>query len=66
MKQDSLSDESKQKLKEQLSEVDRQLRTMDWDKQQNQFNPGMEEKYAQLKAEHDTITKKLAAEGEQA
>jgi thiamine biosynthesis lipoprotein ApbE len=62
IKSDSLSEEAKQKLKEQLNEVDRQLRTMDWDKQQNQFNAGMEEKYSQLKAQHENLAKKLAEE----
>ena len=61
-KQTEASDGVTLQLKEKLGEIDRQLLTMEWDKKQNQFNPGMESKYIQLKAEHDSITKKLNGE----
>ncbi len=46
-------------LKERLESVDKKLMTMAWDKEHNQLNVGVEEKYAKLKAEHDAIVKKM-------
>ncbi len=61
-KQSDIGEEVLLQIKEKLGEVNRQLLTMDWDKRHNQFNPGMEAKYSQLKAEHDTLVKKLSGE----
>jgi len=54
-----VSEEARLQIKEKLGEISIQLLTMDWDKRHNQFNPGMETKYTQLKAEHDSLVKKL-------
>ncbi len=51
-------------LKGRLEAVDKQIMTMEWDKEHNQLNAGVEEKYAQLKAEHDAIVRKMNGSGE--
>ncbi len=55
-----LTDKQLTELKERLESVDKQLMTMEWDKEHNQLNAGIEEKYAKLKAEHDAIVKKMS------
>lgn len=55
----ALTEKQLSELKGRLEAVDKQLMTMEWDKEHNQLNAGVEEKYAQLKAEHDAITKKM-------
>ena len=54
-----LTEKQASELKERLESVDKQLMTMAWDKEHNQLNAGIEEKYAKLKAEHDVIIKKM-------
>ncbi len=54
-----LTEKQASELKERLESVDKQLMTMEWDKEHNQLNAGIEEKYAKLKAEHDAIIKKM-------
>ena len=53
------SNEETTSMRERLGEVNRILLTFEWDKQNNQFNPGMESKYAKLVTERDELTKKL-------
>ncbi len=59
-----LTEKQVSELKGRLEAVDKQLMTMEWDKEHNQLNAGIEEKYAQLKAEHDAIVKKINGSGE--
>lgn len=59
-----LTEKQVSELKGRLEAVDKQLMTMEWDKEHNQFNAGVEEKYAHLKAEHDAIVKKINGSGE--
>ena len=54
-----LTEKQASELKERLESVEKQLMTMKWDKEHNQLNAGVEEKYAKLKAEHDAIVKKM-------
>lgn len=54
-----LTEKQASELKERLESVDKQLMTMQWDKEHNQLNAGIEGKYAKLKAEHDSIVKKM-------
>ena len=42
-------------IKAKLREVDRQLLTLQWDKDHNQLNPGMETKYSKLKTEKEKL-----------
>jgi hypothetical protein len=46
-------------LKERLSNINKRLLTLEWDKKHNQLNAGMEEKYAELKAEHDKLVAEI-------
>lgn len=55
----ALTEKQLSELKGRLEAVDKQIMTMEWDKEHNQLNAGIEEKYAQLKAEHDAIVKKM-------
>lgn len=59
-----LTEKQVTELKERLESISKQLMTMEWDKEHNQLNAGVEEKYAKLKAEHDAIVKKMSGSGE--
>ncbi len=54
-----LTEKQVTELKQRLESVDKQIMTMEWDKEHNQLNSGVEEKYANLKAEHEKLTKKI-------
>ncbi|MAG16314.1 hypothetical protein CMO88_04590 [Candidatus Woesearchaeota archaeon] len=54
-KPEELSEQKRIELKEKLNEIDKRLLTMEWDKRHNQLNAGMEEKYTELKTEHDKL-----------
>ncbi len=54
-----LTEKQRSELKERLESVDKQIMTMEWDKAHNQLNAGVEEKYANLKTEHEKLTRKI-------
>ena len=58
-KEEPISESRKTELKEQLRAVDKKIMTMEWDKDHNQLNAGMEQKYNELKEEHEKIAKKI-------
>ena len=47
------------RLKERLREVNKKLLTMEWDKENNQLNVGMEEVYSELKEERSKLTARI-------
>lgn len=49
-------------IKEKLSDVNKKLRTLEWDKKMNQLNTGMEERYAILKEQQMSLLKKVNGE----
>ena len=51
--------EDKASLKEKLGEIERQLMTLQWDKDRDQLNPGVEAKYSRLKTEKEELLRKL-------
>ena len=53
------SNEETTRMRDRLGEINRILLTLEWDKQNNQFNPGMESKYTKLVTEREELTKKL-------
>ena len=59
-KKESDSSEEVVKLRERLGEVNRVLLTLEWDKQNNQLNPGMESKYQKLVTERKELNKKIS------
>jgi len=54
-KSEELSEEQQTAIKEKLSDINKRLLTLEWDKKHNQLNAGMEVKYTELKAEHDKL-----------
>jgi hypothetical protein len=56
---ESITEQQRAKLKEKLGEIDKKLLTMEWDKEHNQLNMGMEGRYVELKAEHDKIVEQI-------
>jgi len=54
-KQEEATERQQSELKEKLSDINKRLLTLEWDKKHNQLNAGMEEKYTELKAEHDKL-----------
>ena len=56
---EAVTEKQKIQLKERLGEINKVLLTMEWDKKHNQLNIGMEDKYTELKAEHEKILAKI-------
>ena len=56
---EKVSEQQRVKLKEKLGEIDKKILTMEWDKDHNQLNMGMESRYVELKAEHDKIVEQI-------
>ena len=44
------------RMKERLNEIKKKLLTLEWDKDHNQLNFGMQGKYSELKEEHSKLT----------
>ena len=55
----SLTEQQRAELKEKLGEINKKLLTMEWDKEHNQLNAGMESTYTELKTEHDKIVAQI-------
>ena len=58
--ENSLSEQQRTELSGRLSDINKKLLTMEWDRKHNQLNAGMETKYAQLKEEHDKIIERIS------
>ena len=59
MDTEKVTEQQRARLKEKLNEIDKKLLTMEWDKQHNQLNMGVESKYVELKAEHDKLLEQI-------
>jgi hypothetical protein len=53
---------NRETIKERVSDIDKRLRTLEWDKRNNQLNAGMEARYTELKEEKERLSKELEAE----
>ena len=51
------SNTDQMKIRERLNDVNRKLLTLEWDKRNNQLNPGMEAKYTKLRTERAELEK---------
>ena len=60
--QENSQPENLTEVKEKLSDVNKKLRTLEWDKKMNQLNAGMEERYTILKEQQMSLLKKVEGE----
>ena len=51
-----ISEPQMSRMKERLNEIKKKLLTLEWDKDHNQLNFGMQGKYSELKDEHSKLT----------
>ena len=56
---DDVSEQQMSQMKERLNELNRKIRTLEWDKDHNQLNFGMEGKYSELKEERIKLTERI-------
>ncbi|MBI2145614.1 hypothetical protein HYU18_04825 [Candidatus Woesearchaeota archaeon] len=57
--QEPIQDSNLETMKEKLLDLKRQLMTFEWDKSHSQLNSGMEARYIQVKAEFESLNKKV-------
>ena len=56
---DEVSEMQIYEMKERLNELNRKILTLEWDKEHNQLNFGMEGKYSELKEERSKLTERI-------
>ena len=54
-----ITQDEKVQLREKLNSVNRKLLTLQWDKDHNQLNSGMESKYNELKTQEEKLQKQI-------
>ncbi|MBI2664235.1 hypothetical protein HYX10_02730 [Candidatus Woesearchaeota archaeon] len=55
-----MTEKTEQEIKERIRDIDKRLMTMEWDKEHNQLNAGMETVYNELKEEQSKLAEKIS------